>query len=252
MATTSSPHQSTQPVVRASRPPQDPHDLSWSDEWPRPALSAGEVTYRWIEYFSLFFIVPFFISLRTVNVPFLALLGAGFIGCLVMLLRDRSFDRTLLWNLPGFKRAVLPIAGLYAVAVVAVGSGVYFLRPDLFLSFPRERTALWAMVMFLYPIVSVYPQNIIYRAFIFHRYRGLIGDPRLLVVLSAVAFCWGHIVFQNVLALVLTLAGGVIFAATYYRTRSLLASSFEHALYGCLIFTVGLGKSLYFAAVSAR
>lgn len=231
---------------------QHPHDLSLDDSWPQPKLSTGEIAYRWIEYFALFFIVPFFISLRTVNVPFLAVLGAGFIVCLTMLLRDSSFDRRKLWNVEGFKRSILPIIGLYAVAVATVSAGVYLLRPELFLSFPKERPVIWAMVMFLYPIISVYPQNIIYRAFVFHRYRGLVGDPRFLVVLSAVSFCWGHILFQNALALVLTLAGGVIFAATYYRSRSLLAASFEHAIYGCLVFTVGLGKSLYYAAVAAQ
>lgn len=37
-------------------------------------------------------------------------------------------------------------------------------------------------------------------------------------------------------------AAGVLFAWTYERTRSTLAVSVEHALFGCWMFTVGLGS----------
>jgi membrane protease YdiL (CAAX protease family) len=57
-----------------------------------------------------------------------------------------------------------------------------------------------------------------------------------------------HIVFRNPLALLLTFAGGVLFAKTYSDTRSLLISMVEHTLYGNYIFTIGLGKYLYLGA----
>ena len=44
---------------------------------------------------------------------------------------------------------------------------------------------------------------------------------------------------------VLTAIGGWFFATTYARTRSLWLASFEHALYGQLVFTVGLGQYFY-------
>jgi hypothetical protein len=45
-------------------------------------------------------------------------------------------------------------------------------------------------------------------------------------------------------------SGGLFFARTYLRARSALASTLEHALpehtlYGCWIFTVGLGRHFY-------
>ncbi|HET6984641.1 MAG TPA: hypothetical protein VFI53_21025 [Myxococcaceae bacterium] len=46
----------------------------------------------------------------------------------------------------------------------------------------------------------------------------------------------------NGLALALTLLGGWMFSRTYLRTRSLVATAVEHAAYGCLLFTVGLGR----------
>jgi hypothetical protein len=48
---------------------------------------------------------------------------------------------------------------------------------------------------------------------------------------------------------VLTLIGGWLFARRYQRTRSLLAASVEHALYGVLAFTVGLGALFHHGAV---
>jgi uncharacterized protein len=46
----------------------------------------------------------------------------------------------------------------------------------------------------------------------------------------------------------MTLIGGVLFANDYSRHRSLTLTCFEHSLYGCLIFTVGLGRFFYTGA----
>ncbi|WP_423804206.1 hypothetical protein [Nitrosomonas nitrosa] len=45
-----------------------------------------------------------------------------------------------------------------------------------------------------------------------------------------------------------TFVGGIMFAYTYHRHRSLLLASIEHALYGCFVFTIGLGWFFYHAA----
>jgi uncharacterized protein len=47
---------------------------------------------------------------------------------------------------------------------------------------------------------------------------------------------------------VLTFFGGILFAWRYVETGSLLTSSVEHALYGCWLFTVGLGVYFYHGA----
>ena len=66
-----------------------------------------------------------------------------------------------------------------------------------------------------------------------------------MVIASGLLFAFSHVVFRNWPAMALTLIGGVLFATTYRRTRSLLVCLVEHALYGLLIFTVGLGRYLY-------
>jgi CAAX protease family protein len=63
--------------------------------------------------------------------------------------------------------------------------------------------------------------------------------------MSAVAFSFAHIIFRNPIAVIFTLIGGLLFAWRYAETGSLFTSSFEDALYGCWMFTIGLGQYFY-------
>ena len=198
-----------------------------------------------IEFLLLFFIGPTLFAYTRHRIPAIPALWGLTAYCLIVLLRDPGFDREHLWNAAALSENARPIVALFTLAAVI---GIVLVRrfvPDLFLSFPRSKPRVWSMVMVLYPILSVYPQGIVYRAFVFDRYRDLFGPPWAIVLASAVAFAYVHIVFQNKLAIGLTLIAGVLFALRYLQTGSLFVSSFEHALYGCSIFTIGLGRSFY-------
>ena len=99
--------------------------------------------------------------------------------------------------------------------------------------------------MVSYPVLSVYPQGIIFRAYFVHRFRPLFLRQSWMILASAAGFAFTHIIYRNPVALVFSFAGGVIFTWRYHRTGSLFVSSFEHALYGCWMFTVGLGPYFY-------
>ncbi|HME08519.1 MAG TPA: CPBP family glutamic-type intramembrane protease [Bryobacteraceae bacterium] len=105
--------------------------------------------------------------------------------------------------------------------------------------------------MVLSPVLSVYPQGIRLPCVHIRPLTELFGPPWAIVLASAVAFAYVHTVFRNNLALVLTFLGGMLFALRYLQTESLFVSSFEHALYGWSIFTIGLGRSFHHA-VSRR
>jgi hypothetical protein len=199
------------------------------------------LNYLKIEYGILFFALPALFASRVVEVPFFALLISAAVVTGALLLRDPAFDRRQLWNATGWRRGILGVLGLWSLGVAVLAGIVLLLMPQDFLRFPRERTGLWALVMVAYPILSVYPQNIIYRAFVFHRYRAVFRTPEAMLWASAVAFSFGHVIFHNWVALTLTLAGGLIFARTYQKHRSLALAATEHALYGQAIFTIGLG-----------
>lgn len=165
--------------------------------------------------------------------------------------RDPTFDRRQLWNaragaaeLP--RLLLLALLGLCVLATLA-----WVLRPDHFFAFPRRRPGLYTLVMLLYPILSVYPQEVLYRAFFHHRYRAALRNPAALIVASAAAFAALHLVLRNPIAPALTFLGGLLFAFTYERSRSLAAAWLEHTLLGQAVFTTGLG--FYFVlALSAR
>ncbi len=97
--------------------------------------------------------------------------------------------------------------------------------------------------MLLYPLLSVYPQELIFRSFLFQRYGSLIkGNYIHMILISGVLFSFSHLLFDNWQALALTALGGCIIAYTYHRSKSVICASFEHAIWGNLIFTIGLGE----------
>ena len=132
-----------------------------------------------------------------------------------------------------------------AAGAIVVGLLFAVIERDLILALPRRQPRLWLLVMCFYPLVSVYPQEIIFRAFVFHRYERLFGDGLRLVVVSAVAFGAAHLFFGNWVAPVLTTLGGYLFARTYARSGSVVLASIEHALWGDLVFTLGIGVYFY-------
>jgi membrane protease YdiL (CAAX protease family) len=71
-----------------------------------------------------------------------------------------------------------------------------------------------------------------------------------MIAASAAAFAFLHIIFRNWIAVALTFAGGLLFAARYAETDSLFTSSFEHTLYGCWLFTIGLGQYFYHGTIA--
>lgn len=207
---------------------------------------------RFVEFALLYFGVPTGIVLafrEGAGFPLIPFLLMVTLGCLAALLSDRSFDRRQLWNvhrLAGHVRRILLIfAG--GVALIALGTALF--EPERLFSLVRVNPALWAAIMVLYPLLSVYPQELIFRTFFFHRYGALFPTPGIAVAANAAAFGYMHVVMQNALAVALSFAGGLLFAYTYHHTRSTVASSIEHALYGCFIFTIGLGWYFYGGAV---
>jgi membrane protease YdiL (CAAX protease family) len=105
--------------------------------------------------------------------------------------------------------------------------------------------------MCLYPLLSVYPQALIFRALFVERYARIFASERTTLVVGALCFCLAHLPFRNLWALGFTCIGGFFFLRTYLRSKSLLLSCLEHALYGQMLFTVGWGAFLYHGGTQA-
>jgi membrane protease YdiL (CAAX protease family) len=179
--------------------------------------------------------LPVFIAL----LPVLAIV-------LVLLLMDSTFSlkREL-------ARGVSAVSLASIVVVFLIGGGgiaawVAHYHPDWFLEFPRNRPDTYWTIMLLYPLMSVPPQELVYRTFFFHRYGALFGHAWwAAIALNALLFGLGHIVVGTQLAIFGTMATGLLFALRYALTRSFWAVYLEHALWGALVFTVGLGRFFF-------
>lgn len=213
------------------------------------AIVAGEIglrrrAYLFAEYFVLFFgVVAVFITVaRGVSpIPFLVVLGAGSIW---YLMRQPTFDRRDFLRPEAVRGQLRSIFTLWALAWILAVVGLLVYDRTLLLDLPRRNPVLWAIIMVAYPLLSAYPQELIFRAFVFQRYGPVFGSTGTIVA-SAAAFGFAHIFFHNWFAVIASTVGGVLFASRYARSRSLLVVSIEHGLYGVLIFTVGLGQFVY-------
>lgn len=212
----------------------------------------GARLYLLLEFSALFLVVPIFLYLDREGfgrriIPTLVVIGAI---CAAILLRDPAFDRRRLWNTRDFRAHLWRSLRLFLWAGPLVAALTWIFEPELFLRFPRENPRMWLLVMLLYPLFSVYPQELIYRAFLFHRYRSILPTDGWRIAASAVAFALAHLFFANLWAPLLSLAGGWLFARTYARSRSTLQAGLEHGLWGDWIFTVGLGWYFYGGSIS--
>ena len=60
-------------------------------------------------------------------------------------------------------------------------------------------------------------------------------------MVNGLLFGFAHIILNNWIAPTIVALGGIILAYSYQQHRSLKWAVVEHALYGCWIFTVGIG-----------
>lgn len=180
--------------------------------------------------------------------PVIPVLWLAALPVSIWLVRHRGYSIPSLFGAGG---AAVPEKALALIiirilpAAAALVALLCRIRPDWLFSFTSSHPRFWMIVMFAYPILSVVPQGIIYRAFFRERYARLFPNRTVQTLVAAACFAFCHIFFLNVWALLLTFAGGVLFWRTYSRTGSLFLANLEHAIYGDLVFTIGYGGFLY-------
>jgi uncharacterized protein len=207
-------------------------------------LDRATLARRAAELVAIFILLPLLVRAGFLPVPRLVVLAAVAGGAVMVLHRDAEFKVASLWagplvgNWPGLL-ARTGVAGLVIAALVL------WLDPTRFLALPRERPGLWLAGLVLYPFLSAWPQEVLYRAFFFRRYAVLFGSPGALVIASGVAFGLLHVIYPNLVAPLLSVPAGLILAWRYARGGTLGPVWLEHAPYGLLLFSLGLGNFFY-------
>jgi uncharacterized protein len=187
------------------------------------------------------------------HVPLFIVLPFVLAGFLTLLFRQRDQSwRADLARVPD-RRDLLSILAVFVVCGGALTVFAYYRYPESFLTFPRFNRPLWLLVMVFYPLFSVTTQELLYRVLFFDRYAGALnGASSVAILANAALFASMHaILFAyhsrpfHWEAVAISFIGGLLFAYRFTRTRSFLAVVLEHALYGDLIFTIGLGRFFF-------
>ncbi|WP_051309189.1 CPBP family intramembrane glutamic endopeptidase [Desulfogranum japonicum] len=206
--------------------------------------AANQARLRWLEFLLLFFLIPFIYAFHHEASPLYFLVILAFFSGIV-LYRNHDFRNEVFTNKDPWLKDIRRVLLQFFLIALALTGLVYIFLPEQLFYFLRQHFSVWLSLMVIYPLLAVYPQELIYRAFLFHRYQRIAENEKYLLHFSAIAFSFGHIIYFHPISNLLTLAGGYLFSWTYLKTRSLLAVSFEHALYGCLMYTIGLGRYFY-------
>jgi membrane protease YdiL (CAAX protease family) len=163
---------------------------------------------------------------------------------LLILFLDQNFDKKRLIRFHCRKNHFLNIVLRFGLSSVAILSIILIFSPSAFSQIPFNKPLNWITSSLSYLFMSVVPQELIYRAYLFHRYRLILRGKFLPVAISTLTFTFAHIVYENYFALILTLIGGYYFSRTYQKSRSLMVTVTEHFMYGMLIFSSGVGDIL--------
>jgi membrane protease YdiL (CAAX protease family) len=201
--------------------------------------------YRYIEFFIIFILLPVSYAF---SYPVYLKLGLGCIGfgyVLYVLLKIENNKFKINPNLNWKRFWKMTLLKLLIIAIITIVF-VWFTSKESLFNVLINKPFLWMGILFLYSVFSVYPQELLYRTFYFQRYQKLFKSDVVLFLVNAIVFSLAHLFFKNILVLIMTFLGGILFAITYNKSKSTLLVTIEHAIYGCWLFTVGMGEMLGF------
>lgn len=202
------------------------------------------------EFLFLCIVVPGTIILNTWAPIMFYFLWSAAIYCFFILWRYYipSISAMWLWEAVTWEN-MKPILVRWILATIGMMIFLYWYDPDRMFGLVLERPQIAVGLVFLYPVFSALPQELVFCSFFFARYAPFFGDGRVMIWASAIVFAYAHVLYINPVAPTLSLLGGLIFALTYQKTKSLALVTIEHGLYGNSLFLIGLGWYFYGGAV---
>lgn len=199
-------------------------------------------TPRWIlllELIGLFVLLPILYWADLIPFHKILPLTGLFCYCFFFVVRELRFAETI----HGSRKVCKTIFFQFILAVILIICILAYYDSPLFVDVIADKKLLTMII--LYPVLSALPQEIIFRKFFFARYSTLIPGKWPIIIVNVILFAFAHIYFANWVVLVFTLVGGFLFASTYLQTKSLLAVTIEHTLYGCFVLVSGLSPYFY-------
>ncbi|MBR9914017.1 MAG: CPBP family intramembrane metalloprotease [Algicola sp.] len=203
------------------------------------------IRFKLLEFIGIFILIPLsYILDYPIFIKF-SIGCLGFVYVLFVLLRIEHVKFKIAKNLHWrhfFRRVLIQLSVIAFLTVLYV----WFMDKSQLFYVMLNKPFFWLLLLLIYSSLSVYPQELVYRTFFFERYKNMFKSQTVFVIVNALVFSLAHLFFKNTLVLIMTFIGGILFALTYLKTKSTVMVSVEHAIYGCWLFTVGMGDMLGF------
>lgn len=193
------------------------------------------------EIIILFIIVPVLLAVYKLKIPLMLVLLVFGILIFLFLKYDDSFDLKKIKKFNLSAKQLRKMIAVFLFSAVIMVMLIYIIDKNRLFLLVKKVPWLLLLISVFYPLFSVIPQTLIYRLFFFHRYKKLYKNDTLKIIFSALFFAFGHLLYKNVLVLLLAFVAGLIFSYHYYKTKSFWISVIEHSLYGVWLFASGLG-----------
>ncbi|WP_167610461.1 CPBP family intramembrane glutamic endopeptidase [Maribellus sediminis] len=197
------------------------------------------------EFILLFFGIPLLLFFDSNIVHPSAVLLPVLVGLTLYFLKQKEFRIRDLIRLNISKKMWITQGFIVLGIGILLTIFVWIFEPGNLFNLPRGNWKIWIAMFFFYPTFSAYAQEVVFRQFLFMRYKPLFKTTTAMVLASAVSFSFAHIVYFSVLSLVLTFFAGIYLALVYQKTKSVLFVSILHGALGFFIFTVGLGQHFW-------
>ena len=152
-------------------------DSNAADKPEAPASTAR----LWCEFVALFVGVPilmavFFEEIQRNRALFGTVWALAGIAAL-LLWRTPGWSFSKLWKGPVLREWRIILA-FWVLTAAICWAFVFAVVPEYFLNIVTHRPGLWILIMVAYPILSAWPQEVIFRSLFFERYGGMPVGPK--------------------------------------------------------------------------
>ena len=160
--------------------------------------------YRWVEYVSLFWLAPAILfvfreQLAPLILPFIVTVA---VICSIILWQDDKIQKQWRRAKDLRRKHFNPLWQTFAILASLVALFTYLYTPETFLDFPLNHTMSWILILMIYPLLSVIPQEVIFRVYFFHRFKRLFTSKISRAWLSSLSFGFAHLVYGNWIAVI--------------------------------------------------
>ena len=201
--------------------------------------------YKFLELLLIFILIPISFAFNYSSILKLIIGVLGFSYITYLLFKVEKIKLKIKKNINWKSFWISTVLKFLIITIITIFF-VWFTDKGNLFTVVLNKPKLWVLILLFYSLFSVYPQELIYRTFFFKRYQSIFKNEKVFIIINAILFSMAHLLFKNTLVLILTFIGGILFAITFKNTKSTLLVSIEHSIYGCWLFTVGMGSMLGF------